>query len=72
MTSRGVANPTAIHFSVDGRPGILRATDIAATIGLPVILANSTGYRQWPHPLPREMVRLVSRDTSAGSILFRR
>ena len=72
MTSRGVANSTAIQFSIDGRPGILRATNIAATFDLPVVLANYTDYRQWPHPSPREMVRLLSRDTSAGSILFRR
>ena len=56
MTSRGVADPTAIQFSIDGRLGMLRATDIAATFGLPVVLANSAEYRQWPHPSPREMV----------------
>ena len=71
MTSRGVANPTVIQFSIDGRLGILRATDIAATFDLPVVLANYADYRQWPHPLPREMVRLLSRDTLAGSILFK-
>ena len=56
MTFRGVANPKAIQFSTDGRPGILRATDIAATFGLPLILANFVDYRQWPHPSPQEMV----------------
>ena len=45
ITSRGVANPTTIHFIVDGRLRILRATDIAATLALPVVLANSQGYR---------------------------
>ena len=72
MTSRGVADPTAIQFSIDDRPGILRATDIAATFCLPVVLTNSVDYRQWPHPSPQEMVWLLSCDTSAGSILFRR
>ena len=72
MTSRQVPNPTAIHFAIDGQPGILRATDIAATFNLPVVLTNSADYRQWPHPSTREMVRLLSRDTTAGSILFRR
>ena len=72
MTSRGVANPTTIHFNIDSRPGILRATDIAATFDLPVVLANSADYRQWPHPSPQEMVRLLSRDMSVGYILFRR
>ena len=72
MTSKGVADPTAIQFRIDGRLGILRATNIAATFSLLVVLANSADYRQWPHPSPREMVRLLSWDTSAESILFRR
>ena len=46
MTSRCVPNPTALHFSIDGRPGILRPSDIAATFNLPVVLANSVDYRQ--------------------------
>ena len=72
MTSRREPNPTALHFSIDGRPGILRASDITATFNLPMVLANSTAYRQWPHPSPREMVRLLSGDTTTRTILFRR
>ena len=72
MTSRRVANPTALQFSIDGRPGILRASDITAALHLPVVLANAAGYRQWPHPSTREMVRLLSMDATGGSILFRR
>ena len=72
MTSRREPNPTAIHFTIDGRPGILRATNIAATFNLPVVLANSADYKQWPHPSTREMVHLLSRDTIAGPILFKR
>ena len=52
--------------------GILRATDIAVTFNLPAVLANSVDYKQWPHPSTREMVRLLSRDTTARPILFRR
>ena len=72
MTSKREQHPTALHFSIDGCEGILRAYDIIATFNLPVALANSADYRQWPHPSPREMVRLLSRDTSTGTILFRR
>ena len=72
MTSRREPNPTTIHFTIDDRLGILRATDIAATFNLPMVLANSADYRQWPHPSTKEMVRLLSRDTTAGTILFRR
>ena len=45
MTSRGVPNPLELRFSVDGRPGVLRDTDITAALGLPAEVANSGGYR---------------------------
>ena len=69
MTSRREANPTALHFSIDSRPGILRASDITAALHLPVVLSNAVDYRQWPHPSTREMVRLISMD---ATVLFRR
>ena len=72
ITSRGVPSPPEIRFSIDGRPGVLRATDITAALCLPVVLANSTGYKQWPQPSQREMVRCLARDTTAGPILFHR
>ena len=72
MTSKQEPNPTTIHFTINSRPGILRATDIAATFNLPVVLANSADYKQWPHPSTRKMVRLLSRDTTAGPIWFKR
>ena len=72
MTSRREANSTALHFSIDGRPGILRASDITAAHHLPVVLSNAAGYRLWPHPSTREMVRLLSMDSTGGSVLYRR
>ena len=72
MTSMREANPTALHFSIDGRPGILQASDITPALHLPVVLTNAAGYRQWPHPSTREMVRLLSMDAIGGSVLFRR
>ena len=72
MTSMRDHNPIALNFSIDGCKGILLASDIVATFNLPVALSNSADYRQWPHPSPREMVHILSRDTSIGSILFRR
>ena len=72
MTSRREANPTALHFSIDGRPGILQASDITAALHLPVVLTNEAGYRLWPHPSTREMVQLLSMDATGGSVLFRR
>ena len=70
MTSRGVSNQMQLQFSIDGRPGVLRAVDITASLGLLVVLANSADYRQWAHPSPREMVGSLSRDTTAESIIF--
>ena len=72
MTSRLEANPTALHFSIDGRPRILRASDITAALHLPMGLAKAADYRQWPHPSTGEMVRLLSMDATGGTILFRR
>ena len=72
MTSRGVPSPLELRFSIDGRQGVLRAADYSATLGLPAELANSGGYRDWPQPSQREMVRCLARDTTAGPVLFRR
>ena len=72
MTSKREPNPTALHFSIDDRSGILIASNITTTFNLSVVLANSAAYRQWPHPSPREMVCLLSGDTTARTILFRR
>ena len=72
MTSRREANLTTLHFSIDGRPGILRPSNITAALYLPVVLANAASYRQWPHSSTREMVRLLTMDATGGSVLFRR
>ena len=72
MTSRGVPSPLELRFSIDDGPGVLRAADISAALGLPAKLANSGGYREWPQPSQREMVHCLARDTTTGPVLFRR
>ena len=72
MTSRGVPSPLKLRFSSDGRPGVLRAADITAALGLLAELENSRGYRDWPQPSQREMVRCLARDTTTGPVLFRK
>ena len=72
MTSQGERHPIALHFTIDGRKGVLRAADIATAFQLLVALANSADFEQWPHSSPREMVQFLSRNTSVGLILFRR
>ena len=71
MTSRGVSSPLELRFSINDRQGVLRAADISAALGLPAELANSGGYRDWPQPSQRKMVRCLARDTTAGPVLFR-
>ena len=72
MTSRGAPSPLELRFSIDDRPGVLRAADISAALGLQAEQANSGGYWDWPQPTQREMVRCLARDTTAGPVLFRR
>ena len=45
MTSRGAAGPLELQFSIDDRPGVLRAADISAALGLRIPPANAEGYR---------------------------
>ena len=40
MTSRGAAGPLELRFTIDDRPGVLRAADISATLGLQIPQAN--------------------------------
>ena len=72
MTSQGAAGPLELQFSIDDRPGVLRAADISAALGLRIPPANAEGYRAWAHPPQREMVRILARDSTAGPVLFRR
>ena len=72
MTSRGADGPLELQFSIDDRPGVLRAADIATVLGLHIPPANAEGYRAWAHPPQREMVRILARDITAGPVLFRR
>ena len=50
MTSRGAPSPLELRFTIDDRPGVLRAADISAALGLPAEQANSRGYQDWPQP----------------------
>ena len=72
MTSQGAPSPLELRFTIDDRPRVLRAVDILAALGLQTVQANAGGYRDWPQPTQREMVRILARDTTAGPVLFRR
>ena len=60
-----------VRALVQPRPDPVRRLHLAA-LGLPADLANSGGYRDWPQPSQREMVRCLALDTMAGPVLFRR
>ena len=72
MTSYGVPSPLELQFTIDDRPGVLRDAEISAALGLQAEQANYGGYRDWAQPSQREMVRCLTRDTTAGPVLFRR
>ena len=69
MTSWGAPSPLELRFTIDDRPGVLRAVDISAALGLQTVQANSGGYRDWPQSTQRGMLRI---DTTAGPMFFRR
>ena len=72
MTSRGGDSPYELQFSIDDCPGVLRAADISAALGLRIPPRNSEGYRDWAHLPHREMVRALARDITVGPIFYRR
>ena len=72
MTSRETDGPLELHFSIDDRPSVLRASDISAALDLRIPPRNSEGYRAWAHPPHREMVRALARDATAGPVFYRR
>ena len=72
MTSRETDGPLELHFSIDDRPGVLRASDISAALDLRIPPCNLEGYRDWAHPSHREMVRSLAKDATAGPVFYRR
>ena len=72
MTSRGGDSPHELQFSIDDHPGVLRAADISAALGLRIPPRNSEGYRDWAHSPHKEMVRALARDITAGPVFYRR
>ena len=50
MTTHQVRDPTVIHFTIDGRHGILGARHIAEALHIPYEPAHPEDYRVWTHP----------------------
>ncbi|RVW36261.1 hypothetical protein CK203_107268 [Vitis vinifera] len=47
MTTRGVPSPTLIHFTIDGRHGILEARDIVETLQIPFEPVDPSAFHHW-------------------------
>ena len=45
MTTRGVPSPTAIHFTIDGRHGVLEAKHIVEALHIPFNLNDPSAFR---------------------------
>ena len=72
MTTNQVKDPTLIHFTIDGRHGILGARHIAEALHIPYEPACLEDYRVWTNPSQLEMVHSLSRGTSINPYLLRK
>ena len=72
MITNQVRDPTLIHFTIDGRHGILGARHIAEALHIPYEPARLEDYRVWTNPPQLEMVHILSRGTSINPYLLRK
>ena len=70
MTTQGAQSPTTIHFSIDGRQGILEARHISGALHIPYQPEDPTHFREWSPISQRDMVNILSRGTSGDSFLL--
>ncbi|KAL6344329.1 hypothetical protein AAG906_037907 [Vitis piasezkii] len=66
MTTRGVRNPTLIHFTIDGRHGAIGARHIAEALRIPYEPVTQVDFREWSSFSQRDMVRILSGDFYLG------
>ncbi|RVW72355.1 Gag-Pol polyprotein [Vitis vinifera] len=72
MTTHGARSPTAIHFSIDGRQGILKARHVAEALHIPYEPMDPADFKKWSPVSQRDMVHILSRGTSIDSVLLRK
>ncbi|RVW68489.1 hypothetical protein CK203_063434 [Vitis vinifera] len=72
MTTHGVLSPTVIHFTIDGRHGILEARGIAEALQIHFEPMDPSVFRQWSLVSQRDMVHILCRGTSTNSIILRK
>ena len=71
MTTKQVRNPTLIHFTIDGRHGILGARHIAEALRIPYEPSHFDDFRAWTSHTELEMVHTLSREAATRSHLLR-
>ncbi|RVW34201.1 hypothetical protein CK203_117126 [Vitis vinifera] len=71
MTTKQVRDPTLIHFTIDGRHGILGARHIAEALHIPYEPTHFEDFRVWTSPIELEMVHILSRGASTRPHLLR-
>ncbi|RVW73985.1 hypothetical protein CK203_053145 [Vitis vinifera] len=71
MTTKQVRDPTLIHFTIDGRYGILGARHIAEALQIPYESSHFDDFRAWTNPIELEMVHILSRGASTRPHLLR-
>ena len=72
MTTRGVRSLTVIHFSIDGRPSVLKVRQITEALRIPFEPEDPSVFHQWSPVSQKDMVHILSRGTSTDSVLLRK
>ena len=72
MTTHHVWDPTVIHFTIDGRHGILGARHIAEALRIPYEPTRLEDYQVWTHPSQSDIVYILSRGASTRQYLLRK
>ncbi|RVW23429.1 Retrovirus-related Pol polyprotein from transposon 17.6 [Vitis vinifera] len=71
MTTKQVRNLTLIHFTIDGRHGILGARHIAEALRIPYEPSHFDDFRAWTSHTELEMVHTLYRGAATRSHLLR-
>ena len=72
MTTHHVRDPTIIHFTINGRHGILGARHIVEALRIPYKPTCPEDYRVWTHPSQSVIVHILSRGASTCQYLLRK
>ena len=71
MTTKQVRDPTLIHFTIDGRHGMLGARHIAEALQIPYEPSQFDNFKAWTSHTELEMVHTLSRGAATRSHLLR-